>query len=49
MLPIADLVEELMTYQHTMPSWKTCQRKAMGWEGIAEENMKNMLRILVLS
>jgi hypothetical protein len=40
MPPTADLVEELVAYQHTMPSWKMCQREAMGWEGTAEENMK---------
>jgi hypothetical protein len=40
MPPTADLVEELMAYQRTVPSWKALQREAMGWEGTAEENMK---------
>ena len=40
MPPIADLVKELLAYQHTMPSWKAMQREAMGWEGMAEENTK---------
>ena len=38
MPPTAELVEELMAYQHTMPSWKAWQREIMGWEGTAEEN-----------
>jgi hypothetical protein len=38
--PTADLVDELMAYQRTMPSWKALQGEAMGWEGTAEENMK---------
>jgi hypothetical protein len=40
MPPTAELVEELMAYQHTMPSWKAWQREIMGWEGTAEENAK---------
>jgi len=40
MPPTADLVEELLAVQRTMPSWKACQREAMGWEGTAEENTK---------
>jgi hypothetical protein len=42
--PTADLVEELMAVQHTMPSWKALQREAMGWEGTAEENMKKYVK-----
>ena len=38
--PTADLIEELMAYQHTMPSWRACQMETMGWEGTAEENTK---------
>jgi hypothetical protein len=41
MPPTADLVEELMAYQHTMPSWKVWaawQREAMDSEGTVEEN-----------
>jgi hypothetical protein len=40
MPPTAELVEELMAYQHTMPSWKAWQREIMCWEGTAEENAK---------
>jgi hypothetical protein len=40
MPPTADLVEELLAYQRTMPSWKTMQQENMGWEGTAEENIK---------
>jgi hypothetical protein len=43
MPPTADLVEELMAYQRTMPSWKACQREAMGWEGTGEENTKKYI------
>jgi hypothetical protein len=38
--PTADLVEELLQYQRTMPSWKAWQKESMGWEGTAEENIK---------
>ena len=40
MPPTASLVEELLTYQHTMPSWKAWQKETMGWEGTTEENLK---------
>jgi hypothetical protein len=40
MPPTADLVDELMAVQRTIPSWKASQRDAIGWEGTAEENMK---------
>ena len=40
MPPTADLVEELMAYQRTMPSWKAWEKETMGWEGTAEENKK---------
>jgi hypothetical protein len=33
--PTADLIKELVAYQRTMPSWKACQREAVGWEGTA--------------
>ena len=38
--PTADLIEELVAFQRTMPSWKACQREVMGWGGTAKENMK---------
>jgi hypothetical protein len=38
--PMTDLVEELMTYQRTMPSWKAWERETVGWKGMAEENIK---------
>jgi len=38
--PTAGLVEELLAYQRTMPSWKAWQKESMGWEGTAEENTK---------
>ena len=38
--PTADLVEELLAFQRTMPSWKAWQRETMSWEGTAEENAK---------
>jgi len=38
--PTADLVEELLAYQRTMPIWKAWQKESMGWEGTAEENTK---------
>jgi hypothetical protein len=37
---MTDLVEELMTYQRTMPSWKAWERETVGWKGMAEENIK---------
>ena len=43
MPPTADLVEELMAFQHTMPSWKAWQKETMGWEGTAEENVKKYI------
>jgi hypothetical protein len=36
MPPTADLIEELMAYQRTMPSWKAWEREIMGWDGTAE-------------
>ncbi|KAI0285236.1 hypothetical protein BC826DRAFT_1052473 [Russula brevipes] len=40
MPPTADLVEELLAFQRTMPSWKAMQQENMGWEGTAEENIQ---------
>ncbi len=40
MPPAADLVEELLAFQRTMPSWKGWQKEGMGWERTAEENTK---------
>lgn len=39
MPPTASLVEELMAYQHTMPSWKAWQKETMSWEGTTEDNI----------
>jgi hypothetical protein len=40
MPPTADLVEELLAYQRTMPSCKGRQQESVGWEGTAEEDIK---------
>jgi hypothetical protein len=40
MPPTADLVEELMAYQRTTPSWRAWEWEVMGWEGTAKENVK---------
>ena len=40
MPPTANLVQELLASQRTMPSWKACEREAMGWKGTVEENTK---------
>jgi hypothetical protein len=40
MPPTADVVEEILAYQRTMPSWKAMQQENMGWEGTAEDNIK---------
>ena len=41
--PTADVIENLMKYQHNMPSWKAWQKESMGWEGTGEENMKKYI------
>jgi len=40
MPPAADLVEQLLEFQHSMPSWKAAQIESMAWEGTTEENIK---------
>jgi len=40
MPPTADLVQQLLAFQHTMPSWKAAQIESMTWEGTTEENIK---------
>jgi len=40
MPPTADLIEQLMAYQHTTPSWKAWERESMTWDGTAEENVR---------
>ena len=40
MPPTPALIEDLLAYQCTTPSWKAWQRETMGWEGTAEDNMK---------
>jgi len=40
MPPTPELIEELMAFQRTMPSWKACQMENMDWEGTADENIK---------
>jgi len=38
--PGPDLVQTLMAFQRTMPSWKAWQRETMSWEGTADENIE---------
>jgi len=38
--PTDDLINELLAFQRTMPSWKACVKESQSWEGTAEENIK---------
>lgn len=38
--PTPGVIEELLAFQRTMPSWKAWERESMDWEGTAEENTK---------
>ena len=46
--PTPGLIEELLAYQRTMPSWKACERESMGWEGTAEENTKKYVENIAM-
>jgi hypothetical protein len=37
--PTDAIVNELLTFQHSMPSWKALVRGSISWEGTADENV----------
>ena len=36
----ADVISEILTATHAMPSWKACQVEGTSWTGTAEENVE---------
>jgi hypothetical protein len=36
----ADVIAEILTATHAMPSWKACQVDGTSWTGTAQENIE---------